>query len=420
MTTAPKENHRSRAVLVTVLALAFVASLTLRPAHFDPLAQPSPFSCLIDCGEESIRDLLSNILLFMPLGWALSHWMKRRAVLLTCLLATVLIEGLQATVIAGRDSSLRDILSNVVGGALGAWLFRHWREIVHTNSRRSAWLGVTGVVVWSGVLAATAAGNQLAPSAAPWYGHWTPDLAAYQRYPGRLLAAEIDGVSPSNGPIMDPAPLRNAMRRDSFRLTLQVVTGAKPRGQSLILAVIDANHRAQLLVGQERGSIWLRWRNRFEAWDLRGITLRLPTFPGSTPGSMVLLESGIEGRNLLLRATNEGIRSEVRVPQTVGLGWTSMLPFRLGVFNESAVFNPVWLASLVLPLAYWFGRASPRAGLAMTFAAIALGLLLIPALGGAAPTTWPEWIGGVVGGLSGWSAGARSRLRPTREPRAAP
>src|SRR5512143_2071197 len=247
---------RFRAAVVTLLAIGFVASLTLQPARVEGLARPSPFLCLIGCGDESIRDILSNILLFMPLGWALCHWMTGRRAIATCFLTAVTIEALQATVIAGRDSSLRDILSNTAGGAVGVWLFAGWRTLLWPTPRRSLALGGVAALGWIVVLAVTGAGNRITPTRATWFGFWTPELAYYEPYTGRLLQVEADGWIPANGPIADPGPLRHAMEQDSFRLTLDLITGTKPSGPSLIFAVIDTNEHPQVRIGQERSALW--------------------------------------------------------------------------------------------------------------------------------------------------------------------
>jgi hypothetical protein len=407
---SPTRAPPGRVALVNALAVLFVANLTLWPTSVETLASPAPFLCLLGCGEETVRDVLSNILLFIPLGWAFSHWMKRRTVVLTCLAVTIVIETLQATAIPGRDPSLRDIVSDLAGGAVGTWLFAQWRVLVWPRPRMSLGLGGAAAAFWLLVLAVTGLGNRLVSSGAVWFGFWAPELAYYQQYRGQLLSVRQDGWIPANGRITASGPLREAIQRDSFRLTVQVISGPKPSGPSLIFAIIDGDRRSQVLLGQERSAIWLRWRNRFEAWDLRGTTLRIPISPGISPGSPVTIETGRDHRNLVLRASSGGESAEVRVPQTVGLGWTSMLPFNLAISTEWKVFNPIWLAGLILPLAYWFARGVGPAGLvSIVLIALGLGLGLMPMLTGAAATTPPEWIGSSLGAALGAMTGYRSR-----------
>lgn len=398
---------RLRSTIITLLAGAFVASLTLRPAHLQTLAREAPFTCLIACGDESVRDLLSNILLFLPLGWSLRHWTTHGRTVALSFLITCAIEGLQATVIPGRDASLRDILCNTLGGALGSWLFMGWRGIVLPDPPRALRLALGASGGWLLLLGLTAIGVQTAPTTTTWFGFWTPELAFYTTYTGQLLDARMGAWTPENGRISDPEPLRRAMERDSFRLTMDLVTGSRPRGPSLIFAVIDTNEHTQVLFGQERSALWVTWRNRFESWELKGITVRIPIMPGREPGSRLHVETGRAEHAIYLTATSGDSTIAVRVPETVGLGWTTLAPWRLPLSTEWKVFNPIWLAGLVFPLAFWFARSAPAAGLGYAALVMAAGLLLVPPLGNLAATPLPEWIGAAAGVLAGWSAGRR-------------
>ncbi len=413
----PRRGPHWREIVVTALAVAFVARMTLTSQRVELPGSRAAFTCLLGCRDESLRDLLSNILLFLPLGWALRHWLRPAHAIGLCLLATTAIEVLQATVIVGRDSTLRDILSNTAGGALGAWLFDHWRELGWPSRGRSAALGTLAAGVWAGILALSAVGNRLAPSNRPWYGQWSAELAYYARYPGTLLSVDLAGWKPANDRLTEPVPLRDAMRRDSFLLTVRAVSGAEPRRAAPMFSVCDDQGEEQVFVGQDRIALWLHLRNRFESWELRGLVVRLPFFPGRAAGDTVTVEAGLAEHALVLRAVSATQRLETRLPQTVGWGWASMLPFRYAIWDEWLLFNPLWLAGLILPVGYWFGRGSPWAGLAVTAVALVAGLALVPLIADAAPTTRPEWAGGVGGAALGWAVGLWSRrLRPPAQP----
>jgi VanZ family protein len=421
MTRPPSPGHTSRwrAILITALSAALVALLTLIPQPSAASDRRAAFTCLLGCHDQAVRDLLSNILLFLPLGWSLRHWLSVRRTVLLCLLATITIEALQFSVITGRDSSLRDILSNTAGGAIGAWLFAHWRGLCWPDRMGSLRLARLAAVAWAGVLLLAAAGIRPAPSDRAWYGEWTPLPDDSVRYPGQLLSLDIGGWAPLDGHLPEPVPLRQAMRLDSFLLRARVVSGPPPPESTPIYVVYDddAEEEEQLFVGQDRRALVLRVRTWFDVCELRGLIVRLPLFPGNTPGDTVTVEAGLSGHSLFLRAVTATGRAEVRVPQTVGWGWASMLPFRYAIWNEWLLLNPLWLAGLILPVGYWFGRASPWAGLTVTTVALVAGLALVPLLADAAPTTHPEWAGGAGGAALGWAVGLWSRRqRPLPRP----
>ena len=404
---------RWRAILITALSAALVAWLTLVPQPSATPAQRVAFACLLGCHDQGLRDFLSNILLFIPLGWSLRYWLGPRQTVGLCLLLTITIEVLQFNVITGRDPSLRDILGNAAGGAIGAWLFAHWRGLLWPDHGRSLRLAGLATGGWTAVLLLSGAGIRPAPSDRPWYGQWTPLPDDANRYPGRLLSLDIGGWGALDGHLAEPVPLRQAIRIGSFLARARVVSGPAPPQGAPIYVVYDDDdwEEEQLFVGQDRRALLLHLRNWFEVCETRGLIVRLPLFPGSSPGDTVTVEAGLREHNLLLRAVTATGRAEVRVPQTVGWGWASMLPFSYPVWNEWLLLNPLWLAILILPVGYWFGRASPWAGVGLTAVALGAGLALVPLLAGVAPTTRPEWAGALGGAALSWGAGFLSRRR---------
>ncbi|HWA57916.1 MAG TPA: VanZ family protein [Gemmatimonadales bacterium] len=400
---------RWRAVAVTVLAVAFVARLTLTSAPVDPDETRAGFLCMTGCNNEGGRDFLSNILLFLPLGWALSYWLRPKPAVLACLAATIAIETLQGTVLTGRDSSLRDILSNALGGGLGVWLYRDWRRFRWPGARESVILGCMAALVWSAVLGFTALGTRLAPSANPYYGLWAKAYGHYTQYTGRILALQVDGTAPPDGFFQDPAPLRRSMTADTFLVAARVVSGAPPRRTAPIYAVVDSAHDEQVLLAQDRNALVLQLRTRFERWEFRALIARLPLFAGRAPGDTVSIVAGRTRTAWVIRSTSRDGESEVTLPMTVGWGWASMLPFRYAVWDEWLLLNPVWLAGLMFPVGYWFARSAPGTGIVVTALILVTGLAGIPLATGAAATSGGEWVGAALGALLGWVAGAGSR-----------
>ncbi|MGH7318994.1 MAG: VanZ family protein, partial [Candidatus Rokuibacteriota bacterium] len=119
--TGKKQASLWRGATVTALAMAVILIGTLWP--MTPRGEPVPFFCLL-CGEHGLADWILNVALFVPLGVGLVIAGLRPATAVGIGLATTIgVEALQVNVVAGRDTSLSDILSNTLGtlvGALGA------------------------------------------------------------------------------------------------------------------------------------------------------------------------------------------------------------------------------------------------------------------------------------------------------------
>ena len=117
-----RRGKRLRAFAPALLGAVLIACLTLVPFAG---AKPGADALCLFCGERAAADAVLNVLLYLPLGvgLALAGWNAPRAVLLSLLLSGA-IEAAQI-VIPGRDSSARDVLTNALGGYLGAVLMMH-------------------------------------------------------------------------------------------------------------------------------------------------------------------------------------------------------------------------------------------------------------------------------------------------------
>jgi VanZ like family len=408
-----EEQRRRWRTVSTILVATFVVSLTLLPARVSPseLARRASFWCILGCGNEGLRDLISNVLLFIPVGWVASYWTRPRRALAICLLATILIEGLQATLISGRDSSLRDILSNTVGGATGIGLYLKWARLRWPGATSALRLASASSLAWVLLLGISGLGTRLAPTERPWFGQWTPDLENYTLYPGQVLDVRLNGERPSRSLIPEPIAIRQEMRDGRPWMVLRAVSGPPPRRTALMFGITDDHEEDQLFVGQDRIALLLHLRSAFEAWGLRELIARQPLFPGRTPGDTVTIQAGLANRALTIHSQSGTRQLTTELPLTVGLGWSGLMPFRYPVFNEWVLFNAVWLAGLILPTGYWAGRWSPGRAPALLMLVLVGGLGAVPYLTAAAPTTRPEWLGALLGAVLGCSAGILSRRR---------
>lgn len=118
-------------ITITLLSLTFILATTLSPFDFN--LQEVDGSLLKHFfpsggGKSGVKDVLKNILLFLPLGFGLAGFMMQttRFTLRTSLAVAIFISiGLSCTIEAlqiimpSRFPSLFDVLSNSIGGLLG-------------------------------------------------------------------------------------------------------------------------------------------------------------------------------------------------------------------------------------------------------------------------------------------------------------
>src|SRR5687767_11690599 len=140
MTGASSPARRWTRWAPTAVMLAAIVFATLRPSP--PPATPLPMFCLV-CGDLGGVDVVLNVILFIPLGAALV-WsgMRWHRAALVCVAVSLGIESLQFTIVSGRDASLGDLLTNSVGGWLGAGLMRHWTVWLLPGKRAAGTLAV--------------------------------------------------------------------------------------------------------------------------------------------------------------------------------------------------------------------------------------------------------------------------------------
>jgi len=105
-------------------------------------AESERFIACVVCGERGIADVLVNIILFLPFGAALA---AGGVSLPRCGLAAALLSAsveFAQLWIPGRDPSLGDVVSNTLGGGLGAVLVAtapYWLVTPRARAARLCW-----------------------------------------------------------------------------------------------------------------------------------------------------------------------------------------------------------------------------------------------------------------------------------------
>lgn len=346
---------RAGPAALLILALGAILRLTLKPLPAQAeAAQLTPWTCVF-CGTQGTADVLLNIALFVPLGAALA-WLGigRVGVLLTGFALSLAIELSQATLVAGRDPALGDLLANSVGALVGASLAlqapRLWRPSVSLARRLAfgaglAWLALNLATAWL-----------VLPTAPPEHPLMlvAPERPLVEAFAGRVLRVTVDS--------------------QPLRLTANVVTGALTERVAPLVELTwpDSTVWARLAQLGQKGTFSVR---------LNSTRLRLMTPEVRVHRAIPLTGSiAAEFRGMLDDAT---LTAEVSVADsthryqralTPGLGWALLLPFNYPLDHMGPWPSALWLALTLLPFALWLGRSRVRTGAAIIIAILLLTL----------------------------------------------
>lgn len=407
--------------LIFAGALAIIAAITLGPSS---IGVGLPFFCVF-CGSTGSVDFLLNVILFIPLGVGSRLLLRTSAhAAVVGLLTTLAVEALQWRVIPGRDAALGDIVANTFGAWVGAFLVTAvpslWRARGARAMRYSVWYGaiVTGMV--------TVVAFLLSPGrdASLYRVQWTVTRANQDRFSGTLLSASLNSE-----PLRPVRAVRSGLFGDTIDLRAVVIGGDSLSRRGAEILRIAAIGREALLLGQRGDALVFRAFTNASRFRFRPLLVALPgQFPLNTDDEPRARETVIDARStrafVSLVATRETTRSSVTLRRTVGLGWTLLLPWNIGVGPDWWPANLLWLGLLAFPATFFAARAGQRGaevGNQARFTwwpvvVVIASLILPPAAMGLSSLNVLEWCG-VAMGFAGGIGVARARAgRSTRSP----
>ncbi len=362
-----KEYAPGRWRRVALSLLAMIAVATLAPIHGSEPPQPGP--CLI-CGERGAADALLNVLLFIPLGFALARsgagW-----------LAVVLVVGFSLAIesaqlfIPGRDASLGDVVFDSAGGVVGllsGWA-RSWPGVL---GRLPGCLtvplgaGAAGLIVLTGVL--------LEPSMpdSVYFGQWTPELGHLDAYDGEVMQATVGSQRVPPWRLQNSAEVRDLLQRGA-PLEVRFTAGVAPDGLAPVFSIHDQEQVEVVLVGVQGEDLVYRYRTlaatlRLDQPDFR---IRM-AMAGGRPGdvSRARVWGGAGGLCLSLNETEA-----CPVGPTPGMGWAFLFYPDRGPHRWVPFLSVLWLFVLTVPVGFAGGNSkATAAGAALPL----LALILIP------------------------------------------
>lgn len=360
--------------------------------------------CLAGCGDDvGLVDAILNLIMFMPLGLSLGLLLRRRwLVVLLCFCATVGIETAQAGWIVGRDPSIRDILTNTLGGAIGLGLESHWHSIVWPTPSRAMRLALISGVGWLLLLAATGATLQRSLPATTYWGQWAAQLAQFDTFPGTVISARVGEMPVANGRLSNSGAIRAALAQDSFEVEIHAVTGAPTEGLAPIFSIFDSQQHLILLVGQKGTDLRFQISQRSLDVGVRPVLIALEGFAGAEAGSNVRIRAGMDHSTLRISSSTGDRTSQVSIPLSVGWGWVALSPWERSVDHMARALTALWLGGLLFGVGYWAARTKSRPASAGWLATLVVaGMAGLPLCFGFRAAHWSEWVGSAVGAGSG-------------------
>jgi VanZ family protein len=332
---------------------ALVSLLVIAVATLTPTAgweRESANLCLL-CGDQWAADVLSNVLLFAPLGASLAAMgvRRNRAFLLGALLSCAI--ELAQLWIPGRDSSVTDVLANSLGTLLGlavAATAPVWLRPSAVAARRLSLLWGAGA---SSVMAGAVLLFQPSFPPRPYFGMWTPELANIQWYRGRVLAAHVGSAPVANGAIANAPAVRAAMVARG-PIVVRAIAGPPPGRLSELFGVTDDEQRNLVFLGPYRTDLVLHLRMRAALLGLeqpqliRAAGLLQQVHRGDTVTVVATASKGtaclsVDAQRVCQRTP--GAASGWRLVQSGDdlPGWLI------------STLDALWLIALALPLGYW-------------------------------------------------------------------
>lgn len=393
------------------------AIATVGIATLIPLSGPGaggPTLCLLFCGPRGAADNLANVLLFLPLGFALAlnGFGVRRAALLG-MAGSLVVEAAQLSIVTGRDANPADVISNAAGAALGAWLALTLPRLLAPATerlRRRLLIGAATLTITTVGLT----GYLLSPwfPEADYYGQWNDFRGSYQAYSGTVLAASV-GWAPIPQAGVAPATLRESLLEGaSFRVLL--LAGPRMDWQAQIARIGDGPHDV-IFLGAYGDDLVLHYRSRSAALRLDQPTVRLPRgLEGFAPGDRLVVQAWRQGAGYCL---GNGERYAC-APLSTGGAWQlvqSSDSYGMGVRRAAGALV---LALLWLPLGAWTRRDR------FSVAVVALTALALPltsraaGLGAIPPVEVMGIVAGFLAGvwLSRWTARRDANPRVVPDP----
>ena len=389
-----------------------IVTMTPTPDSIEEAAA-TPLACLV-CGSAGSVDVFWNILLFVPLGFALRKaGFSLRMVIGMAALTTLVVEAVQLFVVTGRDASLSDLLSNTIGGGAGAVLARALPSIWRPAPARIPACIAASTLAPLFVLAGSALMLQPSSPATLWYGHRAPDLGHFEQFQGSVDSAWIGDMELPIGPMRDLDTRRIRESGSPPSLGARFRSGPPTAGLAPIAFVSDQGHKVYLL-GQDGRDLLFETRIRGEDFRFRPLGVVLRNGLPDRAGVSVRAWGEFDGKAVTIVAELPSLTRRRNLEISPSLGWVLAAPMPWPVGAEYALVSTAFLCVLWAPLGFYGAQlrrrgASGGTSILVLAALTGAGILTVGMVAAALHLSfggWPDWIGPALGAAAGVGLGS--------------
>lgn len=353
-----------------------------------------------------------NTAMFVPIGIGLALLGVRPQIAIPSMCALSLgIETAQGTIIAGRDPSLSDLLTNSTGGAIGfavGYIFDWWAA---PTARRASLLVLGWMGVWIAVQTGSAISLTPAATDGQYYGQIRRALGM-PRWTGEVLDASLDGARLPNTKFADSKSVRDMLNgKDGAEWQATVVPHDWIARRTSFARIADGDMHEIGMLGQQYGNFVFGVRNYGLSLRMRPLYFALRnTFPAperlQSATDTLQLRARYTRKEVVLASDIRGVHNESHIPVTTSLAWRFLLPRQFyadGSLRDDAL-NALWIAAWLFPGGFWLAFAMADSRRRFVFASLVLGatgFALAPLVFGLSAPSIAE----IAGGLAGMTAG---------------
>jgi hypothetical protein len=423
MSVAPAPHLRRVGLLITIASVMAIAFATLSP---EPGVAVGSHLCLV-CGSLGGLSAILNVFLFLPLGIGLSLCgVPGKRALVGMLGMSVLIETAQFLAIPGRNSTIGDVLTNALGGALGFAIGRYSDLWLRPPPQIARNLAVGWAAIWLAAQAISSFNFTLSLPDSPYYGQIARVLGNYAVFRGLVLTASVGDVQIPNTALADSRSVQRLLL-DGATVMATVVPAEPTCGIAPIVRVADTRQREILLLAQDGEKLIVGVRTGAAVLRLRPPFFALSgAFPAMSPDDSSLTTDTLtvagrySPREVRVSVRTARASLDRRIPIAPSLGWTMLmpLPWLIEGTPTELVLSGIWIAGLLLPVGYWgagvarLSRAqeSTRIGIATVAIGLVLlyvGLVVVPRAFGLTAAPPSDWLAALTAILFGGALAPR-------------